>query len=145
MFRLIGLGSIGLLVIAALLIVRTSLEARAVPEAAPPLSVANAAEPDLPPLAKADKLPPPDFVVRMPVVSVEPTPLIANTPVSKTQGSKTQASKTEVSKTEVSKTEVSKREASKTEASKTDAITTWHWRAGSKKIHKSTNVSERDR
>ena len=138
MLRLFGFGSIGLLVIAALLIVRTSLEARAVPEMAQPMSVANAAEPDAIPLPKADRLPPPDFVVRMPVVSVEPTPSIANNPVSKTQVSKTQASKTEVSKTEASKTE-----ASKTEASKTDAITTWHWRAGSKKIHKSTSVSER--
>ena len=135
MLRLFGFGSIGLLIIAALLIVRTSLEARAVPEVAAPLSVANAAEPDALPLAKADKLPPPDFVVRMPVVPVEPAPSMANTPGSKNQVSKTQASRTEVSKTEVSKTE----------ASKTDAVTTWHWRAGSKKIHKSTSVSERDR
>jgi hypothetical protein len=133
--RLFGFGSIGLLIIAALLIVRTSLEARAVPEVAPALSVANAAEPDALPLAKADRLPPPDFVVRMPVVPVEPTPSIANTPVSKTT----------VSKRQVSKTEASKTEASKTEASKTEAVTTWHWRAGSKKIHKSTSVSERDR
>jgi hypothetical protein len=132
-FRLVGFGSIGLLIIAALLIVRTSLEARAVPEAAAPLSVAIAAEADAPPLAKADKLPAPDFVVRMPVVPVEPTPSTASTKASRTQVPKTEASKTEVSKTEVSKTE----------ASKTEAVTTWHWRAGSKKIHKSTNVSER--
>jgi hypothetical protein len=129
--RLFGFGSIGLLIIAALLIVRTSIEARAVPEVAPPVTTANAAEPDALPLAKADKLPPPDFVVRMPVVSVEPTPSTA----------KTQASKSEIRKSEASKTEAS----SKTEVSKTEAITTWHWRAGSKKIHKSTSVSERDR
>lgn len=131
MLRLFGFGSIGLLIIAALLIVRTSIEARAVPEVAPPVTMANAAEPDALPLAKADKLPPPDFVVRMPVVSVEPTPSTA----------KTQASKSEIRKSEASKTEAS----SKTEVSKTEAITTWHWRAGSKKIHKSTSVSERDR
>jgi hypothetical protein len=132
-FRLFGFGSIGLLIIAALLIVRTSLEARAVPEAAPPLSVANAAEPDALPLPKADRMPPPDFVVRMPVVSVEPTPSIANTRVSKP----------EVSKPEISKREISKTEVSKTEVSKTEAVTTWHWRAGSKKIHKSTSIRER--
>ena len=91
------------------------MEARAVPEVALPLSVASAAEPDALPLAKADKLPPLDFVVRMPVVPVEPTPSIANAPVSKT------------------------------EVSKAEEVTTWHWRAGSKKIHKSTSVRERDR
>jgi hypothetical protein len=138
--RLFGFGSIGLLIIAALLIVRTSIEARAVPEVAPPLTMANAAEPDALPLAKADKLPPPDFVVRTPLVSVEPTPSTA-----KAQPSKSEVRKSEDSKTKVSKTEASKTEASKTEASKTEAITTWHWRAGSKKIHKSTSVSERDR
>ncbi|MCP4618322.1 MAG: hypothetical protein GY844_18040 [Bradyrhizobium sp.] len=91
------------------------MEARAVSEPAPPLTTANAAEEDAPPLAKADKLDPPNFVVRLPVVPVEPAPAIANT---NTQVSNTQASKTE-------------------------AVTTWHWRAGSKKIHKSTG--ERDR
>jgi hypothetical protein len=113
--RLCGFALIGLFVIAALLIVRTSIEARAVAEVAPPITVANAAEPDVVPLAKADKLPPPDFVVRMPVVPVEPAPSTVNTQVSKT------------------------------EVSKTEEITTWHWRAGSKKIHKTTIVRERNR
>ena len=135
MFRLLGLALIGLLVIAVLFVVRTSLEARAVSEGAPPLTAANAAEEDAPPLAKADKLPPPDFVVRMPVVPVEPTPTSGNTQVSKTDVSKAGVSKAEVSRTEVSKTEVSK----------TDEVRTWHWRAGSTKIHKSTSVRERDR
>lgn len=126
------------------------MEARAVPELAAPVTVANAAEPDALPLAKADRLPPPDFVVRMPVVSVEPTPSIANTRVSKPEVSKpeirrSEASRTEASRTEVRKSESSKTEASKTEASKSEAITTWHWRAGSNKIQKSTSVSERDR
>ena len=126
------------------------MEARAVPELAPPVTMANAAEPDALPLAKADKLPPPDFVVRMPVVSVEPTPSIANTRVSKPEVSKPEVSKREVSKREVSKPEIrksesSRAEASNTEASKSEAITTWHWRAGSNRIHKSTSVSDRDR
>jgi hypothetical protein len=142
-FRLVGFGSIGLVVIAVLLIARTSMEARAVPELAPPATAANAAEPDALPLAKADRLPPPDFVVRMPVVSVEPTPSIANTRVSKPEIRRSEASRTEVSKPEIRKSEASKTEASKTEASKTEAITTWHWRAGSKKIHKSTSAGER--
>ena len=124
MFRLLGLALVGLLVIAVLFVVRTSLEARAVAEAtASPLSAANAAEEDAPPLAKADKLPPPDFVVRMPVVPVEPTRTSGNT----------QVSKTDVSKTDVSKAEVSR----------TEEVRTWHWRAGSKTIHKSTSVRDR--
>ena len=120
MFRLLGLALIGLLVIAALVVVRTSLEARAVAEAAAPLTAAEAAEHDALPLAKADKLPPPDFVVRMPVVPVEPTATSANTRVSKT-------------------------EVSKTEVPKTEEVRTWHWRAGSKTIHKSTSIRENNR
>jgi hypothetical protein len=114
-FRLLGFALIGLLVIAALFVVRTSLEARAVQEPAAPLTAADAAEHDALPLAKADKLPPPDFVVRMPVVPVEPTPTSGNTRVSKT------------------------------EASKTEEVRTWHWRAGSNKIHKSTSIREQNR
>ena len=115
MFRLLGFALIGLLVIAALFVVRTSLEARAVPEVAAPLTAADAAEHDALPLAKADRLPPPDFVVRMPVVPVEPTPTNGNAQVSKT------------------------------EVSKTEEVRTWHWRAGSKTIHKSTSIRERNR
>ena len=139
MFRLLGLALVGLLVIAVLFVVRTSLEARAVSEG-PPLTAANAAEEDAPPLAKADKLPPPDFVVRMPVVPVEPTRTSGNTQVSKTD-----VSKADVSKADISKAGVSKAEVSRTEVSRTEEVRTWHWRAGSTKIHKSTSVRERDR
>jgi hypothetical protein len=114
-FRLLGFALIGLLVIAALFVVRTSLEARAVEEAAAPLTAADAAENEALPLAKADKLPPADFVVRMPVVPVGPTSTSGNTLVSKT------------------------------EVSKTEEVRTWHWRAGSKTIHKSTSIRENNR
>jgi hypothetical protein len=124
-FRLLGFALIGLLVIAALFVVRTSLEARTVQEAAAALTAADAAENNALPLAKADKLPPPDFVVRTPVVPVEPTPTNGNTQVTRTEGSKP--------------------EVSRSEGSKTEEVRTWHWRAGSKTIHKSTSIREQNR
>jgi hypothetical protein len=109
MFRLICFALTGLFAVAALFVVGTSIGARAVPE--PVLSSATPLgreEDDAPPLAKADKLASPNFVIRLPILPVEPSP---STP--------------------------------ETQLSKTEEVTTWHWRAGSKKIIKRTFVRER--
>ena len=110
-FQLICFALIGLLAVAALFVLGTSIGARAVPEPAPSsASPIGAEEDDTAPLAKGDRLASPNFVVRLPVSPVEPSP-----------------------------------PAPQPQSSTTEEVTSWHWRAGSKKVIKRTVVRERSR